>query len=137
MDQSDAMWHRFLQDSEDDIRRTAPQEASAQERIEAAAQRLETGRAPQQPPPNALEAIGELWQPAPSQDQPAWHDLDGWGRVRRASGVLSAAVVLIAMLAALSRPPSGTGPESDLPGGVTLQQTEEASDGLPPTLPSP
>ncbi|GGV71420.1 hypothetical protein GCM10010277_83280 [Streptomyces longisporoflavus] len=131
MDDRDETWHRFLTDNERAIRRTAPRELSAQERLEAAARRRDAEPPPPGPPArSSFEPVGDLWQPASASEPVSWNAMDGWGRLRLALRALGALAVLVAALAALSRQPTGAIPDPGRPEGVTLQEAEEAPDGL-------
>lgn len=138
MDQQDEIWRRFLEDSEHAIRRTAPREPSARERIEAAA-RARAAYAPsaESQARSEIEAVGDLWQPTAAPVRPPWKTLDGRGRLWRATRIVGTVSALIAVLATMSRLSTGPALRTEPHIGVTLEQSEEASDGLRSTAPSP
>ncbi|MEV3930611.1 MULTISPECIES: hypothetical protein [unclassified Streptomyces] len=137
MDQQDEIWRRFLEDSEHAIRRTAPREPSARERIEAADQFRAAYDPSASQARSEIEAVGDLWQPTAAPVRPPWRTLDGRGRLWRATRIVGTVSALIAVLATMSRLSTGPTLRTEPHIGVTLEQSEEASDGLRPTAPSP
>ncbi|MEU6284491.1 hypothetical protein [Streptomyces sp. NPDC047028] len=126
----DAVWQRFLDDSERAIRRSAPREPSARERAAAGA----VGAAQASEP---VEPVGELWQPEEARPGRAWRELDGRDRCRRLAGVLGTAAAIVMVLGAVSYLPHGGAGPAGPAGGVTTRQTQKASDPLAGTSPTP
>ncbi|GHE46540.1 hypothetical protein QWL27_30655 [Streptomyces thermocarboxydus] len=136
----DDVWQRFLMDSEQAIRTSAPWEPSAVQRA--------AGRSPQPPqPPRAPEPaqrpsppprhdtpdpVGDLWQPDDPWEGPAWRDLDARARLRRIGRVVGTAAAIALALGAWSQLSTGAGAPAEGPGDTVLQQSEEAPVTLPP-----
>ncbi|MEV5169162.1 hypothetical protein AB0K66_31660 [Streptomyces werraensis] len=129
---SDDVWQRFLMDSEQAIRTSAPKEPSAVQRA--------AGRSPDLPPPapakpprhDAPDVVGDLWQPDDPWEGPAWRDLDARARLRRIARVVGTAAAIALALGAWSQLSTGAGTPAEGPGGTVLQQSEEAPVTLPP-----
>ncbi|WP_437007163.1 hypothetical protein [Streptomyces sp. enrichment culture] len=129
---SDDVWQRFLMDSEQAIRASAPKEPSAVQRA--------AGRSPNLPPPtpakpprhDAPDVVGDLWQPDDPWEGPAWRDLDARARLRRMARVVGTAAAIALALGAWSQLSTGAGTPAEGPGGTVLQQSEEAPVTLPP-----
>ncbi|WP_316959382.1 hypothetical protein [Streptomyces sp. TRM68367] len=118
----DDVWEKFIQDSERDIRSSAPKEPSARAR-------LVTERLRQQ------EARGE--QPPGWRTGPAWRERDGRAARRRRLWALIGVPVAIAVAVVAVRPsllpgdPFGTGePE---PAAASPLPAEEAAPTAPPS----
>ncbi|MFI1564284.1 hypothetical protein ACH4ZX_14735 [Streptomyces sp. NPDC020490] len=127
------VWRRFAADSERAIRRSAPREPSARERLSGASVRFApdganrergAGHAPS-------DAVGELWQPQELTAGPAWRDLDGPGRRRRVCRVLGTVAAVVLLLSAASHLSTGPRQGRGVPGGTTLQQSEDVPAGSP------
>ncbi|MFF8103179.1 hypothetical protein ACF07S_26135 [Streptomyces sp. NPDC016640] len=131
------VWQRFLTDTEDAIRATAPREPSARRRAE--------GWRPRPPRPAGVEPVGDLWHPDDPWEGPSWRDLDGHARLRRAGRVVGTAAAIALALGAWSQLSTGASTPDAGPGDSVLQQSEEApaelptATSLPPglTFPSP
>lgn len=128
----DDVWRRFLMDSEQAIRASAPREPSAVQRAE--------GRLPRLPPPapaklsrrDTPDAVGDLWRPDDPWEGPAWRDLDRRARLRRVGRVVGTAAAIALALGAWSQLSTGAGAPAEGPGDTVLQQSEEAPVTLPP-----
>ncbi|MEU0742683.1 hypothetical protein [Streptomyces sp. NPDC006134] len=137
------VWQKFLADSEDAIRGSAPREPSAWERAPgrfpgppdtAEAERWVERRAgcPYDDRGNAATgAVGELWQPEEPWGGPLWRNLDRRARLRRAGRVAGTAAAVALALAAWSWLPTGSGVPGNGPGPATVQQLEDAPEELP------
>ncbi|GHD39483.1 hypothetical protein [Streptomyces galbus] len=79
----EAEWGKFLRDSEEAIRRSAPREPSARERASGA---------------GVDDTVGEVWCPEEPAAGPAWRQLDPAARVRRAARFLGLLTVLLVLL---------------------------------------
>jgi hypothetical protein len=140
----EGVWLKFLSDSEFAIRASAPRELSARERgIGAIPQPLDdampvrrTGGSHDEPTDSGPAAVGDLWQSEDPWTAPAWRDLDGRARLRRACRVITTAAAIALALGAWSCL-STSGPASDGPGVTTVRQLEEASQGPPTAAPFP
>jgi hypothetical protein len=119
----DDVWLRFLTDSEQAIRASAPREPSAKER--AAGRQL-------QPP----YAVGDLWQPEDLWVRVAWRDLDRRAKVRRVGRVIATAAAVALALGAWSHLSTGVG-TGTRPGTGTVRQVEGATARLPTATPFP
>ncbi|GAA1423957.1 hypothetical protein GCM10009601_27990 [Streptomyces thermospinosisporus] len=131
----DDVWEKFAQDSERDIRASAPREPSARARMvterlramdeqrarEGAKGRRRWGR--RKP---ARPAEPEGWRTGP----PTWHDLDG-GRSSRRRTVWSIVGVLLAAAVALVAVKPGL--LSHLPGGLGDHFGESSDEGAAPS----
>ncbi|MFF7796726.1 hypothetical protein [Streptomyces olivaceus] len=84
-------WQKFLTDSEEAIRATAPVEATARERTARPLEETHTGERP----------VGELWQNDTSAEPP-WRQLDTHGKLRRTGRVIAAAATLVLLLTLFS-----------------------------------
>ncbi|MCC9706937.1 hypothetical protein E4N62_17670 [Streptomyces sp. MNU76] len=122
----DDVWQQFLKDSERATRKSAPREPSARERIAL--------RSADESALGGLEAVGELWHPDEPRTGPAWHELDGWARCRRAARVLGVAAI-IALILVVVRPDGTGGRPGDT--GTTVQQSEDAPEVLPAVTGTP
>ncbi|WP_210638345.1 hypothetical protein [Streptomyces sp. GESEQ-13] len=129
----DDVWQRFLMDSEQAIRTSAPREPSARQRA--------AGRSPEQPGPprpsrmsrpDTADAVGDLWRPDDPWEGPAWRDLDARARLRRIGRVVGTAAAIALALGAWSQLSTGAGAPAEGPGDTVLQQSEEAPVTLPP-----
>lgn len=129
----DDVWQRFLMDSEQAIRTSAPREPSARQRA--------AGRSPEQPGPprpsrmsrpDPPDAVGDLWRPDDPWEGPAWRDLDARARLRRIGRVVGTAAAIALALGAWSQLSTGAGAPAEGPGDTVLQQSEEAPVTLPP-----
>ncbi|MFI0266540.1 hypothetical protein [Streptomyces luteogriseus] len=135
------VWLKFLTDSERAIRESAPTELSARERATARPpRRLDADRRNQShprldhsPANDRTEAVGELWQP--DGPQPAWRELDGPARLRRAGRVIATVAAIGLALGTWSLLSTKAGAPSEEPGGGTVQQVEEAPDAIPTASP--
>ncbi|MFJ4821386.1 hypothetical protein [Streptomyces sp. NPDC088801] len=135
------VWLKFLADNERAIRESAPKEPSAQERATARSlRRLDADRHdPRRPRPDHAPAddrtgaVGDLWQP--EGPRPAWRELDGPAKLRRAGRVIAMVAALGLALGAWSLLSTTAGTPSDEPGGSTVQEVEEAPDAIPTTSP--
>lgn len=137
----DEVWLRFLADSERAIRVSAPREPSAQERSQGRHLQPPKGHGDGDGPeqrtrrsPEAADAVGELWEPEDLWAAPAWRDLDGRARLRRAGRVIAAAAAVTLALGAWS----WLSTSADAPGatpGDTVQQLEEAAPSATPLPP--
>ncbi|WP_330452955.1 MULTISPECIES: hypothetical protein [unclassified Streptomyces] len=125
----DETWHKFLQDNEDAIRRTAPREPSAWERAEGTC--LPETNAPSADHPSGFEAVGETWA-LESADPVPWRDLDAPGRMRRAASAAGVLAVLVAFLVTVCRLPVEAEREPRRPIGVASQPPQEPAS-LPAT----
>lgn len=105
----DDVWQRFLMDSEQAIRTSAPREPSARQRA--------AGRSPEQPGPprpsrmsrpDTPDAVGDLWRPDDPWEGPAWRDLDARARLRRIGRVVGTAAAIALTLGAWSQLSTGS-----------------------------
>ncbi|MFJ9119183.1 hypothetical protein ACIRJO_26970 [Streptomyces sp. NPDC102394] len=106
----DAVWRKFLDDTEEDIRASAPLELSARER---AAKRLpgpvdeepvrhdRKENASDKPGPARLEEVGEVWTEEEQWPGLSWRDMDGPARRRRAGRTLAAIAAVVMAAGAL------------------------------------
>ncbi|MEV6958028.1 hypothetical protein AB0M97_02255 [Streptomyces sp. NPDC051207] len=129
----DEVWHKFLTDSENAIRESAPREPSARERT--APKRPEGLERPDAKTPTGVDvtvgAVGELWQPEDRWGGPAWRDMDSRARRRRVGRAVGTVAALALLFGALSLlPASSPNPYQD-PGGTVSQQSERAPEDLP------
>jgi hypothetical protein len=138
---SEELWLKFLTDSEVAIRRSAPKEASAQERASAMRSGAVTPahRTERRPLDAAArygtEAVGDLWRPDDLLSGPAWRDLDGRARLRRVVRVIATAVTIAVVVGAWSwlSTSAGNPDGNDTP----ILQLEETPPGLFPATRSP
>ncbi|AOW89075.1 MULTISPECIES: hypothetical protein [Streptomyces] len=124
----DHVWRMFLEDSEGAIRASAPREPSARER-RPGWQPAQPPRPPR-PPAEPAGAVGEMWRAEDPWPGPAWRELDGRARLRRAGRVLGAAAALALALTAWSQ----LSAEEVAPGGepaATIGQRLEESPPVP------
>ncbi|MCX4885688.1 hypothetical protein [Streptomyces sp. NBC_00847] len=143
----DAVWRRFLGDTEQAIRASAPRELSARERAvgsrpdpaDSHSMRQEQrGNASVEPPPASFDAVGEAWQPDDPLPGPAWRDMAGPARLRRAGRILATVALVLVAVGALSYASSRSGAPGGTPTGATSQQSEEVlPDGVPTESESP
>ncbi len=120
---AEEVWRRFLSDTEDAIRASAPREPSARER--AAGRQL-------QPP----HTVGDLWQPEALWVRVAWRDLDRRAKARRVGRVVATAAAVAVALGAWSQLSTGAG-TGNQPGTGTVRQVEGATARLPSATPFP
>ncbi|MEU0898291.1 hypothetical protein [Streptomyces massasporeus] len=140
-DESDAtppgageVWLKLLADDERAIRESAPKEPSARERASARpARRLDANRQHTRgprpdhtPAHDRTEAVGDLWQP--EGPEPAWRELDGPARLRRAGRVIATVAVISLALGAWSLLSTTAGTPSDEPDVHTVQEVEEVEE---------
>ncbi|MFJ4487125.1 hypothetical protein ACIP3D_32800 [Streptomyces longwoodensis] len=99
----EAEWGKFLRDTEEAIRRSAPREPSARERASGAGvdgagvdgagmDGAGVGDA------GMDDAVGEVWCPDESPAAPAWRQLDPAARVRRLARFLGMLTLLLVLL---------------------------------------
>ncbi|WP_416986050.1 hypothetical protein [Streptomyces sp. T028] len=122
----EGVWLKFLTDSEEAIRRSAPREPSARER---AAHRDGT-LLPE------TDSIGDIWLPDDPWPGPSWRHLDAWARTRRVLRILGAVAALVALLGLFSWLPAEAPGASGGRNRPTAGQSESASDD-PPTADGP
>ncbi|MGW6543142.1 hypothetical protein ACWGBH_09845 [Streptomyces massasporeus] len=148
-DESDAtpgageVWLKFLTDDEHAIRESAPKELSARERASARPPRrldanLQHTRGPRpdhNPADDRTQAVGELWQP--EGPGPAWRELDGAARLRRAGRVIATVTVVALALGVWSLLSTTAGTPSGEPDVHTVQELEEAPAPVPAASPAP
>ncbi|MFF7980156.1 hypothetical protein ACFZDK_13650 [Streptomyces sp. NPDC007901] len=145
----DAVWRRFLDDTEQAIRASAPREPSAQERAagvrhgptEATGLRWRFPAATYDSGSSRTDhTVGDLWDPEDQSPTTGWRDLDGSGKLRRAGRVLAVVAAVIVAVGALSRLPTRSAFSDASPDGGTTQQSGDvlpdgvptATGGLPP-----
>ncbi|MFF7639872.1 hypothetical protein [Streptomyces canus] len=141
----DAVWQRFLEDTERAIHESAPKEPSARERVaRAGIQPLDAWRRAEEDgyvrgrtDEDRVEPVGELWQPDDSWIGPAWRDMDPRTRRRRIVRVLGAVVAVVVVLVAMSTAPSGRDSDSETYSDATLEETQETPEGLATSTPPP
>ncbi|MGA5109891.1 hypothetical protein [Streptomyces pseudogriseolus] len=127
----DDVWQRFLRDSEHAIRTSAPKEPSAVQRAAGRSPALPSPAAKKPPRRDVPDAVGDLWEPHDPWEGPAWRDLDGRARLRRAGRVVGTAAAIALALGAWSQLSTGAGTPAEGPGDTVLQQSEEAPVPLP------
>ncbi len=137
----DAVWQRFLEDTEADIRDTAPREPSARERThlasgEACAAESVTRQPTADRPPleahqEGWQAVGEVWLPQEPRSSQAWRDMDGGARHRRVGLILATVAAGAALLGALSYLPPSDDNGAYRHSDTTSQQSEEGSGAVP------
>ncbi|MEU4654529.1 hypothetical protein AB0G32_11350 [Streptomyces sp. NPDC023723] len=125
----DEVWQKFLTDSEDAIRASAPREPSARDRT--------PGWRPLPATPGPAETVGELWRPDDTEPEPAWRELDGRGRCRRVARVLVTAAAVVVALTVWSQLTSESQVPSGGPGDRLVERLEEAPATLPTAAPAP
>ncbi|MFD6190381.1 hypothetical protein [Streptomyces sp. NPDC060275] len=119
------VWRLFLEDDERAIHASAPREPAARDRV--------PGSRPEPPaggPGRAHDTVGETWRREDAWAGPAWRELDGRARLRRAGRVLGTAAAVALAVTAWSQ--LTTGPAT--PGGgpaETIGQRLEESPALP------
>ncbi|MEU6148110.1 hypothetical protein ABZ848_48230 [Streptomyces sp. NPDC047081] len=142
----DTVWLRFLGDTEQAIRASAPTELSARER--AAGSRPERtgphgmrqerrGAAPIEPRPASFEPVGEVWQPEERRPGPAWRDMDGPARWRQIGRALATVAVVLMALGAFSQAASRTSTPGSTPTGASSQRSDELLPDGAPTATAP
>ncbi|MDT6983045.1 hypothetical protein ACFSUJ_02205 [Streptomyces lusitanus] len=127
----DDVWQRFLGDSEQAIRTSAPKEPSASQRAAGRSPHVPPHAVRQPPRHDVPDAVGDLWAPDDPWEGPAWRDLDGRARLRRVGRVVGTAAAIALALGAWSQLSTGAGTPVEGPGDTVLQQSE-----APVTLPS-
>lgn len=152
---TDAMWCRFLNDTEQAIRASAPRELSAHERMAGMGRdpsHVDGAVMPPQwrrrtrangPAGPTHSTVGELWQAEDSSRRTAWRYLDSRAKCRRTARVLCAIVAVVLAVAALSRLPPAPDSLPDrrgedasrrsgvvLPDGVSVETALPSEDSL-------
>ncbi|MFI1677343.1 hypothetical protein [Streptomyces sp. NPDC020607] len=127
----DDVWQRFLSDSEQAIRHSAPREPSAEERAASSGARHTGIEAASAAATEHLRMVGEPWHPQDPPGWPTWRELEPRARRRRIGRILVSAAALAAVLTIVSRLPTDTGPQEGRPGGITLQESEDTPGELP------
>ncbi|MFJ4810784.1 hypothetical protein [Streptomyces longwoodensis] len=94
----EAEWGKFLRDTEEAIRRSAPREPSARERASGAGVDGAGVGAPGVDDGAVDDAVGEVWCPDESPAAPAWRQLDPAARVRRLARFLGTLTLLLVLL---------------------------------------
>ncbi|MEU5180509.1 hypothetical protein AB0G49_10710 [Streptomyces longwoodensis] len=99
----EAEWGKFLRDTEEAIRRSAPRETSARERASGAGvDDVGVGDpavgAPGVDDGAVDDAVGEVWCPDESPAAPAWRQLDPAARVRRLARFLGTLTLLLVLI---------------------------------------
>ncbi|MFI8092224.1 hypothetical protein ACIF9R_28530 [Streptomyces sp. NPDC086080] len=126
----EAVWQRFLSDTEHAIRATAPKEPSARQRTAGPQSSCRTGAA--RVDAGATASVGDLWRPDDPWEGPSWRDLDRRARLRRVGRVVGTATAIALALGAWSQLSAGAGTPVEGPGGDgVLQQSEVAPVDLP------
>ncbi|GAA3194909.1 hypothetical protein GCM10010451_51320 [Streptomyces virens] len=125
------VWQRFLTDNEHAIRATAPREPSARQRTRGASPRPPRAGAAASRWDTGNESVGDLWRPDDPWEGPAWRDLDGRAKLRRAGRVVGTATAIALALGAWSQLATGAGAPAKGPGEAVLQQSEDAPADLP------
>lgn len=126
----DEVWRKFQLDSEEAIRASAaPREPSARDRT--------PGWRPVRAAAGPAESVGELWQPDDPDPEPAWGELDGRARFRRAVRVLATAAAVALALTVWSQLTTGSDTPSGGPGDSLVERVEEAPATLPTAAPAP
>ncbi|MEU0112620.1 hypothetical protein ABZ137_02560 [Streptomyces bobili] len=125
----ESIWLKFLNDSEEAIRRSAPREASAQARM------FLRGSAPVR----QTDLVGDVWEPEDDWPEPAWRDLSTRDRIRKVLRALAAVAAVVALLGLFSWLPRAAPELSEEQRIPTAGQSESVFE--PPTaegaLPSP
>ncbi|MEU2915632.1 hypothetical protein ACWCQ0_19700 [Streptomyces massasporeus] len=137
------VWLKFLADDERAIRESAPKEPSARERasarpprrLDANRQHTRGPRPDHTPADDRTKAVGELWQP--EGPGPAWRELDGADRLRRAGRMIATVAVIGLALGVWSLLSTTAGTPSDEPDVHTVQELEEAPAPVPAASPAP
>lgn len=141
----EAVWRRFLEDTESAIRISAPREPSAWERAawlrtdppDASVPGRPTGYdspsvTPKERRAERPGAIGEVWELEELGSAPEWQDMDSRARLRHVGRVLAAVAAVVAAVVALSCQPSR--PVSDVTNGNGVsEQADDVSTGEVPT----
>ncbi|MGB8942779.1 MAG: hypothetical protein WCD21_21445 [Streptomyces sp.] len=131
---ADDVWQRFLSDSEQAIRHSAPREPSAEERAAPPGTRHTGIKAVTPATTEHLRMVGEPWQSQDPPGRPAWRELTPRAQRRRITRILVSAAALVAVLTTVSRLPTDTDPQDGRPGGITLQESEDTPGELPSQL---
>ncbi|WP_217167659.1 hypothetical protein [Streptomyces sp. AC512_CC834] len=152
------VWRLFQEDDERAIRDSAPREPSARDRAPGWRPEPPAGREPRPagPDPDAHPTahpdtrpdthpgtrpgrrglssgtVGEAWRPEDPLTGPAWRELDGRGRLRRAGRVLGTAAAVALALTAWSQLSTGPVAPGEEPAETIGQRLEES-----PVLPTP
>lgn len=148
----EAVWRKFLEDTEHAIRASAPRELAARERATAARRDPEDSEGAEQKRrgeretdgrgPGLRDAVGEVWEPEDPWPGPPWRDMDSRARRRRVGRVLGTVAAVLVAVGALSHVPARSGVPDGTPGGGTSEQSEDVlPDGVPtatglPTAPA-
>lgn len=138
----DDVWLRFLADNERAIHESAPREASASERAiarpprhpDADRQSPRHACLDQEPADDPSKTVGDLWQT--DGPPPAWRELDGASRLRRAGRLIATGAAICLALAAWSIL-STAGTPGHEPGSQMTQQGEDAPAAVPASAPDP
>ncbi|MCC8337624.1 hypothetical protein LMJ38_17000 [Streptomyces sp. R1] len=132
------VWRLFLEDDERAIRASAPREPAARDRFPGRQPEPPAGRPGRpgpspshSPSPRASDTVGEAWRPEDRWAGPAWRELDGRARVRRAGRVLGTAAAVALGLTAWSQLTTGPVTPGSGPAETIGQRLEES-----PALPS-
>jgi hypothetical protein len=137
------VWRLFLEDDERAIRASAPREPSARDRTRGRQPEPWTGREPLRALPDpaghpdtrpgrSCDTVGEAWRPEDPWTGPAWRELDGRARLRRAGRVIGTATAVALALTAWSQLSTGPVPAGGGPAETIGQRLEES-----PALPAP
>ncbi|MFF9162608.1 hypothetical protein ACF081_20485 [Streptomyces longwoodensis] len=94
----EAEWGKFLRDTEEAIRRSAPREPSARERASGAGVGGAGVGGAAVGGAAVDDAVGEVWCPDESPAAPAWRQLDPAARVRRLARFLGTLTLLLVLL---------------------------------------
>lgn len=138
---TDEFWQQFLRDSERVTGESAPNEPSAQERMDRA-ERLRAGdrdASDRQNVQGRIEAVGELYDPEDSWQGPVWQDMDARARRRLIGRILGLATAIVVVLGAMSQLCSGSGSGVDRPGDTVSTQSDDVLSQVPtgPAAPAP
>ncbi|WP_427164654.1 hypothetical protein ACQF4J_04560 [Streptomyces sp. C1-1] len=142
----DTIWRRFLGDTEQAIRASAPREPSARERAAGShpdpadshgVRQERREDAPAEPWSASFDAVGEVWQPEERRPAPAWRDMDGPTRWRRVGHVLATVAAVLVAVGALSQASSRSGTPGGTPTVATSQQSDEVLPDDVPTANAP
>ncbi|WP_399888849.1 hypothetical protein ACGH7X_26475 [Streptomyces sp. BBFR51] len=133
------VWRLFQEDDERAIRASAPREPSARDRTPGWRPEPPAGRPDTRPdtrpgtrPDLSSDTVGEAWRAEDPWTGPAWRELDGRARLRRAGRVLGTAAAVALALTAWSQLSTGPVPPGEGPAETIGQRLEES-----PALPTP